>query len=347
MNRRHDIDWIRVITIGLLLIYHTAISFQPWGGFVGFITNLPSWESLWIPMTMLNIWRIPILFFVSGMGLFLAMQNRNWKQLLSERLMRLGIPLLFGSLAIVPLHWLLLQFHYQITLRYNPSMGHLWFLGNILLYVVIFLPFFYYLKYKNQGKIALLFKRVFSRPLSFILILACFILESIIIKPPIFEMYAFTLHGLILGALAFFFGFLMMYCGEQFWQLLLTYKWIFLIVAVGLFTKRYSEMPSNVPVYLLSIESNSWIFTVLGFGFQYLNRGGKTLNYLKEAAYPVYILHMAFLFLGSVLIFPLKMNIIFKFILLLAFTFAGSLVFYELTVRRFNLIRGLFGLKKK
>ena len=77
MTRRHDIDWIRVITIGLLLIYHTAIGFQPWGFFIGFITNNKFLQSLWTPMTMLNVWRIPILFYVSGMGLFLAVQNRN------------------------------------------------------------------------------------------------------------------------------------------------------------------------------------------------------------------------------------------------------------------------------
>ena len=34
--RRHDIDWLRVITIALLLIYHIAIIFQPWAMFVGF-----------------------------------------------------------------------------------------------------------------------------------------------------------------------------------------------------------------------------------------------------------------------------------------------------------------------
>jgi len=29
-NRRYDIDWLRVIAIGLLLIYHIAIGFHPW-----------------------------------------------------------------------------------------------------------------------------------------------------------------------------------------------------------------------------------------------------------------------------------------------------------------------------
>ena len=88
-NRRYDIDWLRVITIGLLLIYHIAIVFQPWGVFIGFIQSDRSLESLWIPMTMLNVWRIPLLFFVSGMGVCFAIRKRNWKQLLLERTQRI------------------------------------------------------------------------------------------------------------------------------------------------------------------------------------------------------------------------------------------------------------------
>ena len=75
-NRRYDIDWVRVIAIGLLLIYHVAIGFQSWGIMIGFIANEKTWESLWIPMAMLNVWRIPLLFFVSGMGTYFAIQNR-------------------------------------------------------------------------------------------------------------------------------------------------------------------------------------------------------------------------------------------------------------------------------
>jgi len=62
-DRRHDIDWLRVIAIGLLLIYHIAIIFQPWGLFIGFIQSEESVKTLWTPMTMLNVWRIPLLFY--------------------------------------------------------------------------------------------------------------------------------------------------------------------------------------------------------------------------------------------------------------------------------------------
>jgi membrane-bound acyltransferase YfiQ involved in biofilm formation len=94
------------------------------------------------------------------------------------------------------------------------------------------------------------------------------------------------------------------------------------------------------------VESDCWIFALLAFGNKYLNRPGRTLAYLSEAAYPVYILHMIFLFLGSQLIFPLDINVKIQFILLLVFTGIGCFATYEI-IRRVNVLRPLFGLKMK
>jgi glucans biosynthesis protein C len=347
MKRRHDMDWVRVIAIALLIIYHTAIGFQPWGGFIGFITNAEYWQALWTPMTMLNIWRIPLLFYVSGMGLYLAIQNRNWKQLFAERFLRIGVPLLFGSLLIVPIHWYLLQYYYKRDIAYLPNLGHLWFLGNILLYVLVLSPLFYFFKHKSEHKIAVLVRESLRNPLCLAVVTLFFVAESLILKPAIFEMYAYTLHGLVWGMLAFVFGFLFMVGGDPFWKMLQKWRWVFVAIATALFVLRYGQMPAVAPAYLLAIESNGWIFAVMAFAYTHLNKESRPLTYLKEAAYPVYILHMAFLFLGSTLLFPLKIGAEVKFVLLVLFTLAGSLACYELIIRRFNAMRMLFGLKKK
>src|SRR5690606_7007319 len=130
-ERRHDIDWLRVIAIGLLVIYHIAIAFQPWGGMIGFITAKKSWTDLWTPMSMLNVWRIPLLFYVSGMGVFFALRKRNWSQLMLERAKRILVPFIFGIFAIVPIHMYIWRYHFGMALVYAPGPAHLWFLGNI------------------------------------------------------------------------------------------------------------------------------------------------------------------------------------------------------------------------
>ena len=96
-ERRYDIDWLRVIAIGLLILYHIGFVFLPWGVFIGFIQNDTSMVNLWTPMSLLNIWRIPLLFFVSGMGVSFAIRKRNWKQLILERSRRILVPRRSGN----------------------------------------------------------------------------------------------------------------------------------------------------------------------------------------------------------------------------------------------------------
>ena len=73
---------------------------------IAFIQSEQSLVWLWIPMELVNIWRIPLLFFVSGMGVCFAMRKRDWRGLLEERLKRILLPLVFGALVIVSMHFL-------------------------------------------------------------------------------------------------------------------------------------------------------------------------------------------------------------------------------------------------
>lgn len=344
-NRRYDIDWLRVIAIGLLLIYHVAIGFQPWGMMIGFITNDKPLGSLWPLMSMLNIWRIPLLFFVSGMGGYFAMQHRNWKQLLKERARRILIPFVVGMFVIVPMHMYLWQRYNQWEPGYQPGPSHLWFLGNIFVYVIILSPVFFYLKRKEEGKIVTSIKKVSGNPWCLLPVIAAFVAEVLLVGPNPYELYAMTWHGFFLGLLAFIFGYCFVLAGPAFWNMLLKWRWLFVAAAVLLYTWRLLQPQMNVPNVLLVIESNGWIFSVFAFGYKYLNRSGKALRYLSEAAYPVYIIHMIFLFLASLLIFPLNMDVQLKFILVLLFTGIGCFAFYEFIVRRVSFIRPLFGLK--
>jgi peptidoglycan/LPS O-acetylase OafA/YrhL len=347
VKRRYDIDWIRVIAIGLLLLYHVAIGFQPWGVMIGFIANSKPWESLWIPMTMLNVWRIPLLFFVSGMGVYFAIQKRNVIQLVMERAGRILVPYLFGIFFIVPLHIYLWQYHYNLSLSYNYNPGHLWFLGNIFAYVVVLSPVFFYLRGNENGKISTWLKKIFSSPTGILLVMAAMVGEVQWVEPRPYELYAMTWHGFFLGLIAFLFGFCLVLSGSPFWEMIKKWRWLFIGAAVSLFIFRLVEFKQFPPNYLLAIESVCWIISVLAFGYRYLNHSSRALNYLSQAAYPVYIIHMIFLYLGSILIFPLQIPVQFQFILLLIFTMVGCLGFYEIVIRKVKFIRPLFGLKLK
>ncbi|GAB3231858.1 acyltransferase family protein [Algoriphagus aestuariicola] len=343
--RRYDIDWLRVIAIGLLLIYHVAIGVQPWGRMIGFITSDEPWSALWIPMSLLNVWRIPLLFFVSGMGMYFAMQTRTWAQLIEERSQRILLPFVFGMFVIVPIHLWLWRHFYGMTQQYIWSPGHLWFLGNIFCYVLVLSPFFFYLKKNDSGKVVAWIKKAMSQPWGLLVVLAAFVAEVLVINPVPFELYAMNMHGFVLGLLAFFYGFCFVLAGEGFWTMIQRGRWLFFILAAALYVLRIIQFGSLIPGYLLATESIAWILTVFAFGSKYLNKPGRTLAYLSEAAYPVYILHMIFLYLGSVWVFPLAIPVQLQFLLVLLITLAGCFGTFEL-VRRVGFLRPLFGLKQ-
>ncbi|MGZ2371643.1 acyltransferase family protein [Ancylomarina sp. YFZ004] len=347
LQRRYDIDWLRVITIGLLLIYHIAIVFQPWGIFIGFIQSSDSWESLWIPMSILNIWRIPLLFFVSGMGVCFAIKKRNWKELLTERSKRILLPFIFGVLLIVPLHFLIWQNYYKQDLSYSLNPSHLWFLANIFIYVLALSPLFFYLKKHVDGRLMKGFMKLIEKPIGLLLVLLPFVIEVLLVKPETFEMYAMTWHGFFLGGLAFLFGFCFVLAGSAFWQNLLKWRGLYLLIALSLYAVRLYAFELKSPNYLMAVESNVWIFAVMGYAYRYLNQPSELLRYLSEGAYPIYILHMFFLFLGSSLILPLHLPMPVKFVLIVLFTFAACFVLYDLVIRRVNFLRPVFGLKGK
>src|SRR5690606_38020294 len=197
INRRYDIDWVRVIAIGLLLVYHVAVGFQSWGIMIGFITNDKPWGSLWIPMAMLNVWRIPLLFFVSGMGVCFAMRKRNWKELLLERTGRILVPYAFGMVFIFPVSLYLWQRYYQFEITYHPHPGHLWFLGNLFVYVLILAPVFFYLKRNEVGRVVLWLKKILGHPGGLLIVVSAFIAEVMLVNPRPYELYAMTWHGFI------------------------------------------------------------------------------------------------------------------------------------------------------
>ena len=347
IERRYDIDWLRVIAIALLLIYHISIVFQPWGVFIVFLQNADNLKSLWIPMSILNVWRIPLLFFVSGMGVAFAIKKRNWQELMLERAKRILLPFVFGVFAIVPLHIFIFQIYYSQEIKYTFNPGHLWFLGNIFVYVLLLSPIFFLLKRNSKGSFIIFLNKTYSNPFSLFLINILFIIEVLLVKPETFEFYAMNRHGFFLGLLAFFLGFTFVFSGQNFWQTVLKYRWFYLISATALFLIRYFVFELKAPTYFTAIESNIWIFSIFGFGYKNLNKGGYILRYLSEGAYPIYIIHMIFMYLSSYFILPLQFSAEMKFIIIIVLTTTACTLFYEFFIRRISFLRIFFGLKPK
>ena len=344
--RRHDVDWLRVLALGLLIVYHVVVSFQPWAQYIFFIQNKQSLEWLWIFMGMINIWRIPLLFMISGMGARFAMERRNWKQLLKDRTVRILLPFIFGLFCICPISVYFAMKYFGKEPQYIPNAGHLWFLANIFLYVLFLLPLLVYLKNRSGNFVLRFLSNMFHRPSGIYLMALPVMFEAWLINPESFPGYAQTSHGFWLGMVCFLSGFIFVSLKSVFWRAVEGVRRGALVVAfllylVRLFVFQLEEGPS----VLTAFESLSWMLAIFGYASLYLNKPSQKLAYFSAAAYPVYIVHMPLQYFFSCYIIPLSLSAAMKLLLLLVLTFGGSLVLYEFALKRIKWVRPLFGLK--
>jgi hypothetical protein len=239
------------------------------------------------------------------------------------------------------------QKFYNLPLGYYPHQGHLWFLGNIFVYVILLSPLFYFLKKNENGKIKKTLSKIMSNPSIPLLISLFFIIEVMLVKPQQFALYAQTWHGFFNGFLAFLLGFILVYSGKSFLETVLKWRGLYIGIAIIMYSIRLVVFGTEAPGYLMAIESNFWIFGIFGFAYKYLNKPSTTLNYLSQAAYPIYIIHMFVLYAGAMFIVPLEIPVMLKFLSIVAFTGLVCYLIYEFLIRRSGFLKPLFGLNWK
>ena len=96
-QRQYFIDWLRIGLIISVFFFHVGMIFRPeqWH-----VNSAESFEFLDPIMWWLHLWRMPLLFLVSGIGTFYAIGHRTSLQYVKERLRRLYIPFTFGFFYI-------------------------------------------------------------------------------------------------------------------------------------------------------------------------------------------------------------------------------------------------------
>ena len=296
-------------------------------------------------MSLINVWRIPIVFMISGMGIRFAMEHRNWKALLKDRTVRILVPYLFGFGVIGPLNLYFASLFYQKPGSYIPNPGHLWFLGHIYTYVLVFLAVLNYLINHPDHVISLALRKLFEVPYGIYLLVLPFLLEAILVNPKDYPAYFNTQHGFWLGLICFCTGFVFISMKERFWAAVSLVKKVALVLAVLFYLIRLVFFELSAPNPLIAFESFNWMLAIIGFGSSYLNKPSRTLSYLSQAVFPVYILHLPLQFLFALLILPTNLPAISKLLLLLMVTLGASLLTYELIIKRLKWIRPLFGMK--
>ena len=369
--RRYDLDWLRVIVFALLIFYHVGMFFVPWGWH---IKNNEVYNWLQWPMLFLNQWRLPILFVISGMGTYYALSKRSLGQFNWERFVRLGVPLIFGILLIVPPQLYLerltegqfsgsyLEYYENMAFRNGTypegdlSWHHLWFLPYLLVFSILLSPAFIYLKH-NKSKLVDWVKRQLQKSLGlYIFILPLYLLEAFM--EPFFE----VTHALIddwfnfsFSLLLFFYGFLLIATGEVFWVSLQRIRKKALLFGIFAFSLQVGiwlfledgYLVHFTEAFLKVVNVWSWILVLFAYAAKFLNQSSEKLAYANRAVYPFYILHQTITIVIAYYLMNLNWGFFPKAIILIIGTFGLSWLIYDLVILRINFLHPLFGLKKR
>jgi len=94
---------------------------------------------------------------------------------------------------------------------------------------------------------------------------------------------------------------------------------------------------------------NSWCWTMLIFyiGMRYLDFKNKYLHYAREASYPFFFIHQPVIIFIAFYTIQCQVPLTVKLLLVVISSFVISLGFYELFIRRINIVRAFFGMKAR
>lgn len=376
MDRRHDLDWIRVGAFFLLILYHVGMFYVPWPWHV---KSPQPVEWLQPVMQLTNPWRLSLLFLVSGAATRFMADKVTAGSLAWQRTLRLMPPLLLAIFMVVPP-----QSFYEVVeagvfsgsyadfyAKYvtasggwcdadgcliTPTYNHMWFVAYLLVYTLLLALLLRFAK----GALAALERGLDGLGGWGLIVWPMVVLA--LLRVTLFPVFDIT-HAMVddwynhpLSFGLFLFGYATAK-SEKLRAEFIGMRWPALglalasYVAWALYRWNWPDDGATPPEALINAmrvvyAADQWCFiaAVIGFGARHLNRGGERLTYLTLAVFPFYIVHQTIIVAAGHHLARLGLPQGFEALILLAITFGGCFATFEV-VRRVNWLRPWFGLK--
>jgi hypothetical protein len=380
MNRRHDIDALRVLAFALLIFYHLGMLYvaplSDWRGMPLHSARMAQW--LQYPMLFVNRWRMELLFLISGLAVHFLRGRLSLPRLAWKRTVRLLLPLVFGMLVVMPIQPYVqavtegtavdgfgpFLLHYWTGGRAaGLTWAHLWYLPYVWLYTMLLLILLPALESRLGRRLHASCLRLRGTSLLVHPVLPLFA-YGVLLSWRYPETHALVgdWYAMALYATMFFYGYLLG-TNTALWTELVRLRRYSSTLALGcfalyLFLDKFAGqyIDQNIHNYAVLIllkllhvwlrYSYTWIAiaAVLGWGHTLLNRPFRWLPYAREAVYPWYILHQSLLLFFAWQVMPLHLGPLAEPLLILLSTVAGCALLHECLIRRTRWLRPLFGL---
>jgi glucan biosynthesis protein C len=363
-TRNNSLDWLRVLGILFVFIYHSTRLYNVEGWIVK--------NELWYPSV--EVWNVfstsfmmPLMFAISGASLFYATGKSGFGKFLKNKTLRLLVPLLVADLTQISLqayldnhtHGQFSGNYFQFLPQYYhldsiPWEGmHLWYLLYLFVFSIAIYPLMRWLKGGGRGFLSGLAGWLSKSGMVYTLALPILLLFLLPSDFPLMDdnggwpylMYLFFL----------LWGFLIV-SDERLQDKIRQLRWVSLsaglVLVIG-FSIVYSQIANpdvmSPGLFLTGAMRTfgGWICVLafFGLGKQYLTVRKPRLDYANEAVLPFYILHQTVLLVVGYFVLQWALPDVLEWAIVVVISFAIIMACYEYFVRRWNVMRFLFGMK--
>jgi glucan biosynthesis protein C len=375
-TRLYYLDWLRVLGILAVFVYHSTRFFNlgDWH-----VKNPVTYDLLEIWNEFATIWMMPLMFLISGASLFFAVGKSGAGKFVKDKVLRLLVPLLVGIFTFSSLqvyldrltHGLFSGTYFQFLPHYfqghydgnDPTTGnfaltgmHLWYLAWLFVFTLILYPLMRWLKGRGRGVLSWVGNLLALPGAVYGLALPTILLS---VADPQNFVIAWEEAGwsLVVYLWLVLCGFLVV-SNERLLAGVQRLRWPSLALAVASMSisaffafssdqLAYSTAQYTVALGLRGLSSWCWVLAFLGFARKHLHYGTPFLKYANEAVLPFYILHQTVLLGVGYFVVQWAIPDLLKWATILVISFPIIMVLYEFLVRRFNIMRFLFGMKLK
>ncbi len=374
VDRRYDIDWVRVLAVYLLIPFHTAVVFSPHG--ISYIKNDQLSLFLGTFVGFVHQWHMPLLFLVSGVASWYSLKSRSGRQYLIDRVRRLIVLLVFGTLVAVPpiMYFQRLQegsfsgsllkfyptFFNGVYPEGNFNWGHLWFLAYLFVFSLIALSLFIYIR-GDRGRNYLDRAAAFcERPFRIFIFALPFILVEVFLRAwwPGFQNLVNDWANFMLYITAFIYGYVLA-SNESFARSIDRYTAAALVLGVVtqiiVLTIYSIDVPWSMDyaalwIFFMTVKGLNcwlWLMVVLGLGHRFLRFTNRYLRYFNEAALPVYIIHMTVVVAFGYFVVKTDLGVTAKYVIITGVSLVLTTLLYDICVKRTRVSRFLFGMRPR
>ena len=366
-ERQYYIDWLRIILITSVFLFHIGMVFNTWPWHIK--NDVQYGGMLKQVMIFLHNWRMPLLFMVSGAGTFYAVGKMTPGQYLSERARRLLVPLCIGVFTLVPVQVYIEKINeYDSLISFykhmfdgiypegNFSWHHLWFIVYLFVIALFISPFLNLLRSSRTMNFVSKLEKVMCKPFGMNIVIIPLLLSQVVLRnffetetnALVNDWASFTYYVIFFLA-----GFLLI-PRKSISEAIQKYRLLYLaetIIATAVMfkcpalavTERGAELIYDISAIILS-----WTcaVTAIGYARRYLNHNSQLRKNANEAIYPFYLLHQPVIVVTAYMVVGLDIALLWKVLIITLSSFILIVSFYWFVIRPSNLFRIIFGMKK-